>query len=87
MSGLVGLVAAGVPDGARVVAPDIEFTSNLWPFLAQGRGIEVETVPVAKLAEAVDARTNVVAFGAVHAATGEVATSTPSSPPPSTTAP
>ena len=72
VSGLVGLVAASVPDGARVLSPDIEFTSNQWPFSAQGRGIEVETVPAAKLAEAIDARTDVVAFSAAHSATGEV---------------
>lgn len=73
VSAMVGVVAAALPHGARVVAPDIEFTSNLWPFAAQGRGIAVETVPAARLAEAIDASTDVVAFSAAHSASGEVA--------------
>jgi selenocysteine lyase/cysteine desulfurase len=73
VSGLVGLVAASIPDGARVVSTEAEFTSLLWPFMAQGRGIDVTCVPVARLAEAVDARTDVVTFSAVQSATGEVA--------------
>ena len=72
-STMVGLVAAALPDGARVVSAEGEFTSALWPFLAQGRGIEVETVPVARLAEALDARTDAVAFSAVQSADGELA--------------
>ena len=35
-SSMVGLVAASLPDGARVVSAEPEFTSLLWPFLAQG---------------------------------------------------
>ena len=31
VSQLIAPVAAGLPDGSRVVAPDIEFTSNLFP--------------------------------------------------------
>lgn len=73
VSAMVGIVAASLPDGSRVLAPDIEFTSNLWPFAAQGRGITVTTVPAADLAEAIDARTDVVAFSAAHSATGEIA--------------
>jgi selenocysteine lyase/cysteine desulfurase len=73
VSALAGLVAAALPDGARVVAPDIEFTSNLWPFLAQEpRGVQVKTVPAGRLAEAIDAEVTAVAFSAVHSATGEV---------------
>jgi selenocysteine lyase/cysteine desulfurase len=73
VSTLVGLVAASIPDGARVVSTDVEFTSLLWPFMAQGRGIEVSCVPVASLAQAIDARTDVVAFSAVQSSTGELA--------------
>ena len=40
-SSMVGLVAASLPDGARVVSTEPEFTSLLWPFMVQGRGIEV----------------------------------------------
>ena len=71
VSGLVGFVAAALPKGVRVVAPDVEFTSNLWPFMA--RELDVELVPAARLAEAIDARTTAVAFSAVQSATGEVA--------------
>jgi selenocysteine lyase/cysteine desulfurase len=73
VSGLVGLVAASIPDGARVISTEQEFTSVLWPFMAQGRGIEVSCVPVSRLAEAIDARTDLVAFSAVQSSTGEVA--------------
>jgi selenocysteine lyase/cysteine desulfurase len=74
VSQLVGLVAASLPDGARVVVPEIGFASLLFPFLVHAdRGVEVTTVPLARLAESVDARTTAVAFSAVQSATGEVA--------------
>jgi selenocysteine lyase/cysteine desulfurase len=72
VSGLVGLVAASLPPGSRVVVPDIEFTSSLFPFLAQPE-LEVSTVPPAGLADAIDERTDAVAFSAVQMSTGEVA--------------
>lgn len=73
VSTFVGLVASALPNGARVVSTDVEFTSALWPFMVQGRGIEVDCVPVARLAEAIDSRTDVVAFSAVQSMTGELA--------------
>jgi selenocysteine lyase/cysteine desulfurase len=74
VSGLVALVAASVPDGARVLVPDVEFTSTLFPFLVQARrGVEVRVVGPAELAGAIDDATDVVAFSAVQMATGEVA--------------
>ena len=74
VSGFVGLVAACLPAGSRVLVPDVEFTSTLFPFLVQEtRGVVVETVAPARLAEAIDARTDVVAFSAVQMSTGEVA--------------
>ena len=60
-SSMVGLAAAALPDGSRVVSTELEFTSLLWPFLAQERGIEVECVPVPDVARSVDERTGVVA--------------------------
>jgi selenocysteine lyase/cysteine desulfurase len=72
-SSMVGLMAASLPDGARVVSAEPEFTSLLWPFLAQQRGIEVECVPVAKVADSVDERTDVVALSVVQSSTGELA--------------
>ena len=74
VSGLVGLVASSLPEGTRVLAPDVEFTSTLFPFLVQAhRGVTVRTVPAAELAGAIDDSTDVVAFSAVQMATGEVA--------------
>ena len=55
VSGFVGLVAASLPDGARVLAPEVEFTSTLFPFLVEARrGVTVRTVPAAELAGAID---------------------------------
>jgi selenocysteine lyase/cysteine desulfurase len=74
VSGLVGSIAASIPDGAHVLAPEIEFTSTLFPFLVQaGRGVTVRTVPAEALAASIDSRVDVVAFSAVQMATGEVA--------------
>ena len=75
VSELVGLVAAAVPDGTHVVAPRVDFTSLLFPFMVHaGRGVRVTLVPVAGLAAAVEReRPGVVAFSSVQSATGEVA--------------
>jgi selenocysteine lyase/cysteine desulfurase len=74
VSAFVGLVAAAIPDGTRVLAADGDFSSLIFPFMVQsGRRVEVEFVPPERLAEAIDARTGVVAFSAVQSARGEVA--------------
>lgn len=74
VSAFAGLVAASLPDDARVLIPDVEFTSTLFPFLVQERrGVTVTTVDPKDLAEAIDASTDVVAFSAVQMSTGEVA--------------
>jgi selenocysteine lyase/cysteine desulfurase len=74
VSEFVGQAAACLPAGTRVLVPDVEFTSTLFPFLVQeARGVVVETVAPSRLAEAIDARTGVVAFSAVQMSTGEVA--------------
>jgi selenocysteine lyase/cysteine desulfurase len=73
-SEFVGLVAASLPRDARVLVPDVEFTSTLFPFLVQERrGVTVTTLAPSRLAEAIDARTDLVAFSAVQMSTGEVA--------------
>src|SRR5947209_15975573 len=62
VSELIGLVAAGVPDGARVVTAEGAFTSLLFPWLVHAdRGIGVQSVPVSGLADAVARTTRVVA--------------------------
>jgi selenocysteine lyase/cysteine desulfurase len=75
VSGLLGPVAASLPTGTRVVVPEIEFTSTLFPFLVQERlgRCTVRLVPADRLAEAVDEHVDVVAFSAVQMSTGEVA--------------
>lgn len=70
----LGQVAAGLPDDAHVLVPEEEFTSNLFPWLAQrDRGVTVTTVPATRLAEEVDSRTTLVAFSLVQSSSGEVA--------------
>jgi len=72
VSELVGSVVTALPDGARVVVPEIEFTSTLFPLLVQGR-LDVRTVPLAQLVDAIADGVEAVAFSAVQMSTGEVA--------------
>jgi hypothetical protein len=52
VSPLVGLVAAAVPAGGRVLVATGEFTSLTWPFAAQaGRGVVVTEAPLTELAD------------------------------------
>ena len=74
VSGLIGLVAASIPDGSRVLAPDVEFTSLLFPFLVQEhRGVTTRLVPARELPGEIGPDVDVVVFSAVQMATGEVA--------------
>jgi selenocysteine lyase/cysteine desulfurase len=73
VSELLGLVATALPDGARIVVPDGEFSSNLFPWLVRaGQGAEIVAVPPDRLAGAIDRRTALVAFSLVQSASGEV---------------
>jgi selenocysteine lyase/cysteine desulfurase len=72
-STFVGVIAASVPDGARVVVPEIDFASLLFPFLVHEQRLDVVTVPLERLADAVDELTDVVAFSAVQSSSGAVA--------------
>lgn len=74
VSALVGLVAAGLPDGARVVVPAGDFASVVFPFLAHAdRGVVVEQVPLERLAEAVRPGVDLVAFALAQSSDGRVA--------------
>ena len=73
VSYLVGLVAAAVPDGARVLVPDVDFSSLTWPFLVQGDRFRIRSAPIGEIADAIDAQTDVVAFSAVQSSDGTVA--------------
>jgi selenocysteine lyase/cysteine desulfurase len=73
-SPFAGLVAASLPRGSRVVCPAEDFTSLLFPFLAQAeRGVTIDLVPLDDLAGAVDGGTAMVAFSAVQSADGRIA--------------
>lgn len=73
-SALVGAVAASLPDGARVVAAQGDFTSVLFPFLAHAdRGVRLVSVPLARLAESITADTALVAVSAVQSSNGAIA--------------
>lgn len=71
-SELLGVVAAAVPDGAKVIVPETEFTSVSFPFAAHSaRGVVVEEVPLDVIPEAArDA--DVVAAAVVQSADGRV---------------
>ncbi|MGU3409176.1 aminotransferase class V-fold PLP-dependent enzyme [Microbacterium sp. M1A1_1b] len=72
-SAMTAVVAAALPDGAEVVVPDGDFSSIVFPFLAQAhRGVRVRSVPLASLATALTPDTALVAWSAVQSATGAV---------------
>jgi selenocysteine lyase/cysteine desulfurase len=74
VSVFAGLVAASLPPGAEVLVAAGEFTSMVFPFLAQGpRGVRVREVELEHLADAVTRRTTLVAVSAVQSADGRVA--------------
>lgn len=74
VSPLIGLVAASLPDDAHVLVPEEDFTSVLFPFLAQReRGATVRTAPLAELAAAITPRTTWVALSVAQSADGRVA--------------
>ncbi len=74
VSVFAGLIAAALPDGAEVVTVAGEFTSMVFPFLAQaGRGVRVREVPLEQLADRVTPRTTLVAVSAVQSADGRLA--------------
>ena len=73
LSVFAGLVAASLPDGAEVVAAENDFTSVLFPFLAQGRGVHVRLLPLAQVAQALRPSTHLVAVSAVQSGDGALA--------------
>lgn len=72
VSEIVGTLVTALPAGARVVVPDVEFTSTLFPLLVQER-LDVRTVPASGLAEAIADGADAAAFSAVQMSTGELA--------------
>jgi selenocysteine lyase/cysteine desulfurase len=72
VSQLLAPVATALPRGARVLVPDREFTSNLFPWLV-APGVAVRTVPADQLADRIEAGTDLVAFSLVQSSDGTVA--------------
>lgn len=70
---MVGMLAASLPDGAKVLCAADEFSSIVLPFVHAGRGITVRTAPLADLAAAVRPDTSLVVFSLVQSACGTVA--------------
>ena len=55
VSVFAGLIAANLPDGSEVLTATGDFTSILFPFLAQsGRGVQVREVPLEQIADCCD---------------------------------
>jgi selenocysteine lyase/cysteine desulfurase len=74
VSQLLAPVAAALPDRATVLVPDVEFTSNVFPWAVhEDRGVTVRTAPLDGYVEAIVPGVDVVAFGLVQSATGAVA--------------
>ena len=70
----VGTVAAGLTPADRVVVPEDEFTSLLFPLLvAEEHGAVVTQVPFTALAERIEPGTTLVATSLVQMQTGRVA--------------
>lgn len=66
-----GLVASCLPDGATVLCAHEDFTSVLYPFLADGR-LDVQFVPLDGLLDAIHPGIDLVAVSAVQSADGRV---------------
>ncbi|PYY50796.1 aminotransferase class V-fold PLP-dependent enzyme [Curtobacterium sp. MCBD17_023] len=70
---MAAVVADALPDGAEVVVPDGDFSSVVFPFLAQAhRGVRVRSVPLDRLAASVGPDTALVVWSAVQSASGVV---------------
>src|SRR5579875_2210485 len=73
VSVFAGLVAAAVPPGGEILVAAGDFTSVVFPALAQqARGVRVREVALDVLPEAIDARTRLVAVSAVQSSDGRV---------------
>jgi selenocysteine lyase/cysteine desulfurase len=74
VSVFAGLVAASVPAGGEILIAAGDFTSVVFPMLAQERrGVRVREVALERIADAIDARTSLVAVSAVQSADGRIA--------------
>ncbi|MEV8378414.1 aminotransferase class V-fold PLP-dependent enzyme [Kribbella sp. NPDC056861] len=73
VSAAIAPIAAALPDGSRVLVDDIEFTSNVYPWMVHAdRGVEVTAASTEKFVEAIQPGIDLVAVSAVQSATGTV---------------
>ncbi len=74
VSPFVGLLASSLPAGTRVLVPEGEFTSNLFPYLVQQQSgrLQVDTVPLESLADRIEPGVGLVAVSAVQSSSGIV---------------
>jgi selenocysteine lyase/cysteine desulfurase len=73
VSAAVAPIAASLPDGAKVLTDDVEFTSNVFPWMVHAdRGVELVAVPGPELVAAIRPGIDVVAVSAVQSSTGAV---------------
>jgi len=72
LSTFTALVASALPDGARVLAAEEEFTSLLFPFLAHADRLRVETVPLSGLVDAIRPGVTLIAVSAVQSSDGRL---------------
>ncbi|WP_296667034.1 aminotransferase class V-fold PLP-dependent enzyme [Demequina sp.] len=71
-SQVVGMVAASLPDGARVVVADGDFASVCFPFFADPR-LDVKVVPLERIVAETRPGVDLVAVSAVQSSDGRVA--------------
>jgi selenocysteine lyase/cysteine desulfurase len=73
VSSMVGLIAAALPDRARVLVAEGDFTSVTFPFLAQHtREVQVIEAPLANLIDTIDDSIDLVAVSVVQSSDGRV---------------
>jgi selenocysteine lyase/cysteine desulfurase len=74
VSELIGLVAASLADGARVLTAENDFASTLFPFTVhERRDVTVDAVPLTRLVDALSESYAIVVVSHVQAYSGEVA--------------
>jgi len=69
VASIAGVVAASLPAGASVLCPDVDFTSVLFPFMADQR-LQVRTVALDDLLDSIDETVDLVAASAVQSSDG-----------------
>ncbi|WP_062209946.1 aminotransferase class V-fold PLP-dependent enzyme [Demequina oxidasica] len=71
VSQMVGMVAASLPDGARVLAVERDFSSVVYPFLADPR-LNVTLVPLERLVDEIRPGVDLVAVSSAQSCDGRV---------------